>query len=865
MYFDKYISKNSNEWSHMCFFSGKIQKLNILCKELPNFWEKYIEFLNKHGSDKVCITEKACNVFQFFIDLDFTSDINLNQVVDVLDIIKDKVYNSFGVEYECIYAMKNDSRKMHLYFKGLYLDKEYSKVLVSSMTGELMNKLDWFKREFLDSSVYSTGLRILGCSKNGMQKKNVDNSIYLIGNLEKSESGEMTVNLLPLSWNHLADTSIISNNMECMEFTSTSTITSTSTNKRQKTGKESSEITTSQQTIQDLDNDIIELVTEYLSSLNVHGIDFTSTSIKKISSDCIKIDIVPQKCPLKGEKHKRTSDRNVSANYIILTTFDSTLYCWKCKDDTIHLPLPRRELFELLQGNSPNYLLKSSLYKQTHETISEYIFSIVKDTFAASQSTSSSYLWYYYQADKHRWIKGEKIITYIMNPNNKIQQNYQEFINIQVSELSKNGSSDSEGDSPDTSNIFKTLWKKLQMSLQTTPFVKGGLLPLLARKLQDYWEKIGNLEHPNFQSKLDQNPSLLGFTNGVYSFKDSIFRPGHPKDLISMSTCTEYTPWKDINSNIKDEMDDFLSKIFVEKLHKRYFLEQLSMALHGVSYDQNFFILTGAGANGKSTIVRLLNEALGEYAGEVNVTLFTHPRPPANQPCPELIQIKGKRFVTCSEPNGRESFNLSTVKWLTGGDRITAAAKFESNQSFYLQCTFFLLTNDIPQINAGAHDFGTWRRMKPITFDSCFKHANSFETNTSKNIFPVDPTIYKKIDIWKNAFISLLVDISCEIKDTLPQKMPKEFYMLWRELQNKNDLYTRFYKEYITKDEESFKDSNSVFQHFEIWRKGIKMNKSVQYDTFEKHMLHLIGPLQKNSNGLSGWNIDIRAIPFHFS
>lgn len=400
--------------------------------------------------------------------------------------------------------------------------------------------------------------------------------------------------------------------------------------------------------------------------------------------------------------------------------------------------------------------------------------------------------------------------------------------------------------------------------------MRSGILPLLARKLEEYWEKIGPEDHENFQSKLDSNTSLMGFKNGVFDFKTHTFRPGTSLDFISMSTNIDYIPWGRIQQDSKDSLSDFLGKIFVNPSHLKYMMQQMSLALDGENKAQSFFILTGAGANGKSTLIKLLNTGLGDYAGEVNVTLFTHARPPANAPTPELIQVKGKRFVTCSEPNGRETFNLGTVKWLTGGDRITAAAKFENNQSFYLQCTFFLLTNDIPQITASQTDYGTWRRMKPVTFNSRFLPSDHSDLTLNKpNVFPVDTEIDKKMIEWKETFISLLIDYSQELFNGLPSLMPIEFKTLWKQLQDKNDLYGRFIQDYvITQDdidpeEQVFKDSNNVFLVFVAWVKSLRLSKNITYDTFEKHMLYLLGDFVVK-DGKKGWNIDLKAVPFVF-
>ena len=46
----------------------------------------------------------------------------------------------------------------------------------------------------------------------------------------------------------------------------------------------------------------------------------------------------------------------------------------------------------------------------------------------------------------------------------------------------------------------------------------------------------------DFIEKMDQNPYLLGFKNGVVDFKEKCFRVGYPEDYITKSTKMDYIP-----------------------------------------------------------------------------------------------------------------------------------------------------------------------------------------------------------------------------------------------------------------------------------------------------------------------------------
>ena len=81
------------------------------------------------------------------------------------------------------------------------------------------------------------------------------------------------------------------------------------------------------------------------------------------------------------------------------------------------------------------------------------------------------------------------------------------------------------------------------------------------------------------------------------------------------------------------------------------------------------FLLIGTmgGDNGKTTFLEICREALGEYAGEIQIeTLMAKPKEAMmgnniNAPA----DLRGCRFVTSSEVEQGERFNVSRVKNLT--------------------------------------------------------------------------------------------------------------------------------------------------------------------------------------------------------
>ena len=64
------------------------------------------------------------------------------------------------------------------------------------------------------------------------------------------------------------------------------------------------------------------------------------------------------------------------------------------------------------------------------------------------------------------------------------------------------------------------------------------------------------------------------------------------------------------------------------------------------------------GANGKSLAIQLFQEALGDYATNVSITLLTNKSASSNAASPELAKCKGIRFVVFQEPKMMIKFML---------------------------------------------------------------------------------------------------------------------------------------------------------------------------------------------------------------
>lgn len=210
----------------------------------------------------------------------------------------------------------------------------------------------------------------------------------------------------------------------------------------------------------------------------------------------------------------------------------------------------------------------------------------------------------------------------------------------------------------------------------------------------------------------DLNPWQLACANGVINLKTGELEPGRQADYISKRALATFpgldvdlTPWTDILMSIYSEDADM-----VEYMQRLY-----GYSLWGERITDHVFpVLVGRGRNGKSLVVEALFHALGDYAGPVPAELLLENRTQsANQTDPVLLALKGLRLAVASETAEGRKFGAEKVKWLTGGDKITARGLYDKRPiTFAPTHLLVLLTNHAP--NAPGTDTAFWERCRLI-------------------------------------------------------------------------------------------------------------------------------------------------------
>lgn len=324
----------------------------------------------------------------------------------------------------------------------------------------------------------------------------------------------------------------------------------------------------------------------------------------------------------------------------------------------------------------------------------------------------------------------------------------------------------------------------------------------------------------NFLQKLDVNPYLLCFNNGVVDFKDKVFRRGYPEDYISKTTNIDYHTINMSRDKEKiDMINDFMHKLFPVNDLYEYMWEHLASSLIGTSSNQTFNMYIGVGQNGKSVLVSLMEMVLGEYKGDVPLSLVTDRRTKIGGLAPELVSLKGIRYAVMQEPSKGDRLNEGIMKQITSGiDPIQARAPYMPNSiTFIPQFKLVVCSNEFMEIK--SQDHGTWRRIRVVDFLSMFVENPVKGDHHKPYQYLLDKNIKAKFGEWKEVFAALLVEKAFitdgNVKDCNIVMKSSNSY---RESQ---DYISEFIADKIIEDAHGTITKTELTSEFTIWYQGI--------------------------------------------
>ncbi len=207
-------------------------------------------------------------------------------------------------------------------------------------------------------------------------------------------------------------------------------------------------------------------------------------------------------------------------------------------------------------------------------------------------------------------------------------------------------------------------------------------------------------------------PWLLNVANGTLNLQSGILQDHSRGDYLRQILDVPYDPDAEA-----PRWGAFLREIFAgDQAVIDYLQRAIGYALTGITRNERLFVLWGAGANGKSTLIETLLAVLGPYAIMAERDLLLN-RKWESHPT-GLADLEGRRLAVTVETDRGRRLNEALTKQLTGGDTIRARRMRENFHEFKPTHKLFLVTNHRPEVQGQGE--AIWRRVVLVPFTVTF-------------------------------------------------------------------------------------------------------------------------------------------------
>lgn len=236
----------------------------------------------------------------------------------------------------------------------------------------------------------------------------------------------------------------------------------------------------------------------------------------------------------------------------------------------------------------------------THDDIANVVTEMYRHIYKCVNISKN--VWLEYQNNK--WVAIDNAYTLKERISSEITKDCFSVLTSQCNDAANKVSLAQDDSMRKAKNVLKTCEK-----LKTSTFIKC-VVEQCSHKMYDN----------KFEEKLNTNPYLIGFENGVYDLKNQCFRRGVPDDMISMTTGYDYKDFSD-NANEIKEIEKYFSQVQQDEDMREYILRLMASFFDGRVIDQKFVVWTGSGCHAKdeeikmynNTIKKIQNIKIGDY------------------------------------------------------------------------------------------------------------------------------------------------------------------------------------------------------------------------------------------------------------
>jgi putative DNA primase/helicase len=327
----------------------------------------------------------------------------------------------------------------------------------------------------------------------------------------------------------------------------------------------------------------------------------------------------------------------------------------------------------------------------------------------------------------------------------------------------------------------------------------------------------------------DSDPYEINFQNGIFDIKRGELVPHTPKKLMRNILSASYISNKREENGRKViiiHKEKIIRKIVGDALYDKSlndienakivksFMEILASFLIGNNEYKQVYILVGKPNTGKTTLIKILAEIFGDYAGLFNNGVLLESPRSSNDIRPDIIALRNKRLMAGSETNKGNKFDAGLVKTLAGNDTLSFRKPHHGQMiTFTIKGKFMLATNFCPNFT-NLDDEAFLNRLVIIDFNNV---PEDFDTTLAEKALSPEN---------RNEIISELANIAHDIVGRSVYIHERFKANKQRILVNQNSTVSLFWNEHIRPFEDYDRPTIAMYKH------PVKVLYSVMYFDF---------------------------------
>lgn len=228
------------------------------------------------------------------------------------------------------------------------------------------------------------------------------------------------------------------------------------------------------------------------------------------------------------------------------------------------------------------------------------------------------------------------------------------------------------------------------------------------RDVNEVKRSLRVLTRKSYAEAFNLRPEKVVVQNGMVDLIDGSFTPADELDPPATLTLV---PVEYDESADAPQTDEFIRDLVPPETVPEVY-ELIGYSLYRAYDYQKAIMFLGAGSNGKSTLLNLIERFLGPD-NVTNITLHDFARDRF-----KTAKLEGKLANLGGDLDSSKLYNTGMLKKLTGGDTIDAQRKYEDSFEFENYATMIFAANELPETEDKTDAF--YRRWKLIDFPNQF-------------------------------------------------------------------------------------------------------------------------------------------------